>query len=178
MERDKYVFPIFEKINDQLSSANKASKSLLISLALVSLFIFISVWNSSQYGWIDSRLQIHQNMLEHKEYLLDFKKPYSELIQNNPDIKKNIDHLRVYFEKHNYDENLLYSNYNRFKQLEANNVLMINLPIIDQCMDVNDLSVLGGGVLFVLLYLFYYSLQSKKKHTKNHFLLFKRKFSN
>jgi hypothetical protein len=166
MANDKYIFSIFGKINDQLSSANKASKSLLISLSLVSLFIFISVWNSSQYGWIDSRLKIHQNMLEHKEYLLDFEKPYSEDVKNNPSIKNQIDHLRIYYKKHNYDESLLYSNYNRFKDLEANNVLMINLPIVNKYMDVNDLSILGGLILFVLIYLFYYSLQLKKNILK------------
>jgi hypothetical protein len=99
-------------------------------------------------------------MTRWESYITSNSEP-PECLKDRPLKDKFLDAKEYYF-RNNYNHDILLFSYQKFKEVQIGSIKFISFPFVDTNVDVNDIGVFAGGVFVILIYVFVYTLQTKK----------------
>ncbi len=145
---------------DAAKDSTNRTRHILVVMIIASILMFAAVWNSRFSGWGNTRLRLARATEDIVAY---------EPSKSNPDPKgwqrnikegdreiynKAFDQLQDSHRNHYQVQQLLFWD----QQIRAEQVGRIQVPVLGINLDVNDIGLLGGITLIVLLMWAYYSL--------------------
>lgn len=154
---EKTVFPVFsvKKYVKVADEAAKRTRWLTIVLAVASVIILIGIWNSLHWSWATERVKTAFDLdPTHNEKMFDV-------------LRKGSDH--ELFDKKQFLRDLQHSVMRGY----IDNVRYVNIPVFGIAIDINDLGLIGGLGLVIILFLLRFSLS---REIKNLNILFREAF--
>lgn len=143
---------------EAVSRACRRGRAVLALLILATVLHFLAFWNTLPVSWMAARVSTLQNAVEWVE-----KKP--DLGRLTDEEREAFNNAQDYFELANHpDAQRLRDDLAAVMEIRNTRVAVIAVPILGIIVDVNDLSVIGGFALFVLLLWFRYALQRERSN--------------
>lgn len=145
------------------------TRKILLLMIVASILMFAAYWNSRSWGWTSSRLALAKatfDILDNEKQRM--KNPSYPELKTPPGEEKLYDNAREYIKDwpsrtwYQAQESVFWS-----QKIRTEQVGQIQVPVLGISFDVNDLGMLGGFTLIVLLLWVNYSLW----HQSNNFKL-------
>lgn len=160
-EKDFIQLEVFKK----LSLASRNVRVILLALITTCILIFAGFWNSIEFGWLESRITMHQLQLKWIEHFENNTAP------KHLDKKGIItfERCKEYYISENYNKQILTSQLENLNKAKIDHVIFIKVPFFGVCFDVNDLGLIGGFSLIILYFVLLYSYVYKRNHLETAF---------
>lgn len=137
----------------------RQTRIIILGIGIVSMLTFISVWNSQQNGWFDSRVEIHEDQIKWVDFII--KDSIPTFAKDSVELTAKFNNAYDYFYDHSYNRDILYSHYINLRLLESQNILVFKIPLLETYVDINDISLFGGGLFILLYFVLFYSVVLK-----------------
>jgi hypothetical protein len=153
---DLRLDPSIEKICETSNATSSSTRSVLYVLLLVSILAIIATINSYNWGFITNWTTLRMARNENKvESILDAMIAAHGLRQNYPDSLYNAYTLEQ--RKKRLENNI---------RNEMDNVHMVKIPILGNSFDINDLGLIGGIAIFVMMFILRFTLTREASNLK------------
>src|SRR5262249_6397538 len=145
-----------EKVCETSNATSSSTRSILYVLMLVSVLAIIASINSYEWGyinnWTTSRMERNENAIEAilDTLILTHGTPlsYQDSVYNA---------YRLEQRKKRLENNI---------RNEMDNVHMVKIPILGNSFDINDLGLIGGIAIFVLMFILRFTLTREASNLK------------
>jgi len=153
---DLHLDPSIEKVCEVSNATSSSTRSVLYVLLLVSILAIIATINSYNWGfitnWTSTRMARNESAIES---ILDTMIASHGTRQNYADSLYNAYGLEQ--RKKRLENNI---------RNEMDNVHMVKIPILGNAFDINDLGLIGGIAIFVMMFILRFTLTREASNLK------------
>jgi len=141
---------------DATASAATRSREIIIIMTTASILIFGAFWNSRQGGWFNRRVEATRDAMQVLNLRLEAQQP-GVAPERRAEIRKlltakSFKRASEYLDVRGITSKEQLSNFlNALEQHQVNHVVSLQIPFIGAVFDVNDLGLLGGVTLVILV---------------------------
>jgi hypothetical protein len=142
---------------DAFTVASNRARSVLIVLTIASVVVFSAIWNSTPGSWTNARLRIAKVAL--RGCANEWDRPFADSLP--PDESRLYERAKKFASDRNIDPGdckTLEAMVKEFSHVQVEDTLVVRAPFFGAALDINDLGLIGGFTLWIVLLWFRFSL--------------------
>ncbi len=148
---------LYLEMLNRLTVTNRIVRIIVVVLVMTSILLFVGFWNSVEFGWTESRINILEKQLYWVEHLENKSKPTDLSAEENILFNK----CKEYWDSKCHTKETLIAEINCLRTAKINNIIFFNVPFLGITFDINDLGMIGGFSLTIIYFLLLYSFLNK-----------------
>ncbi len=157
---------LIDRFIDAAAESTKRARLVLIVITVASVLGFSATWNSSSGGWLNSRLQVSDDVQRWWTYLTSDSEPNSLSVKESERFQQAKKYVAVRIPHHDLEDSIqVATDAAIFRDLRAHEVQTIRVPFFGVSFDVNDLGLIGGFGFAVVLMWLAFSIHTERHDT-------------
>ena len=145
---------ILIEIISQLNDTTKNLRFQILILGIAAIMAFCGAWNSFKFGWFQSRVYVYQDTMKWYDNLNSGNPPSNLTNEETKHFKKCLEVFNI----NKPSKSIIESELINYQQARTENIVLIKIPFLGICFDINDLGLFCGICFTLLYYLIFYTL--------------------